>query len=765
MSFNVLDFHKNKNLENYLSKLVINISDYELSESEISLLRKGTTFVPTPPKPIMSALYHDLSDFFRRLRLKLHFSNTEKQDLNFDEKLESIFRIKSTWTPSPGEDPCLDAYIHCVTEKFLKSKLETSHEENLTNHEKKALINLSNNRDIIIKKADKGSATVIINTSDYQKMVQVHLDNGNFYCQTKNDLTEHHNNVVNKKLNSMLIKGEISEKIYRGLTNGKPKTAQIYVLPKVHKNKNNGLYPSRPIISGIGNATEKISHFVDEHIKPFVPQIPSYIKDTTDFINKIESINDLPDRFYLVTLDVTSLYTNIPNQEGILAVAKTLVKYQPNYSASNSSILELLKIVLHSNNFDFNGKHYLQTGGTAMGTRLAPSYANIFMGDLEGKLLNKSSHKPHTYKRFIDDIFLIWTHSLRLLEEFIDTMNNSHKTIKFTSEISESEIAFLDTTVFRIEGTNRLAVKLYTKPTDTHAYLTYTSCHPKKMKDANPYGQFLRLKRNCTNNTDFEKNALKTKEHYLKRGYPEQLLEDHLQKARSRKRKEVLNKKDSKQESSRVPLVTTYNPSNPRLKDIILDNWKMLQHSEECKKLFSEPPIFAYRRERNLRDMLIHSKFSTENVTNHDTRFTQRICERRNCKYCNILDTKTHFSSNTTGATFKKKCKYDCETSNVIYLINCTKCHKQYVGQSKRSFRKRMYEHMRYIKENIDQPTGKHFNLPEHRPSHAQFEIIEVIKSDPDDPRTADLRNKLEQSWIMKLRTIRPRGINLQLTR
>lgn len=133
-----------------------------------------------------------------------------------------------------------------------------------------------------------------------------------------------------------------------------------------------------------------------------------------------------------------------------------------------------------------------------MGTRVAPSYANIFMGYLEEKLLDKALFKPHTYKRFIDDIFLIWIHSLQTLNEFVDYLNSAHKTIKFTSEISEKEISFLDTTVYRIEGTNRLGVKLHSKPTDTHAYLNYTSEHPVRCKDANPYGQFLRVRRNCT---------------------------------------------------------------------------------------------------------------------------------------------------------------------------------------------------------------------------------------------------------------------------
>ncbi len=81
-------------------------------------------------------------------------------------------------------------------------------------------------------------------------------------------------------------------------------------------------------------------------------------------------------------MDVTSLYTNIPNHEGILSVIKML---EPTYNwrVSLNSLRKLLTAVLHLNNFQFNGKRYLQTGGTVMGTRLTPSYANVFWGKLE----------------------------------------------------------------------------------------------------------------------------------------------------------------------------------------------------------------------------------------------------------------------------------------------------------------------------------------------------------------------------------------------
>ncbi len=109
-------------------------------------------------------------------------------------------------------------------------------------------------------------------------------------------------------------------------------------------------------------------------------------------------------------------------------LSKTLV---PTYNrrVSIKSILQLLTAVLHMNNFNFNGKKFLQVGVTAMGTRLAPSYANIFMGRLEPnilKILETKSLKPALYISYIDDIFIIWNQGEEKLLEFINFFNEAH---------------------------------------------------------------------------------------------------------------------------------------------------------------------------------------------------------------------------------------------------------------------------------------------------------------------------------------------------
>ena len=91
---------------------------------------------------------------------------------------------------------------------------------------------------------------------------------------------------------------------------------QFYISPKTDKEGNSGC----PVISSINCHTANISKYVDCHLQIIMKQIPSYVKDTNNFINKINTVKSVPKNSYLATMDVRSLYTNIPNVEGISAV-------------------------------------------------------------------------------------------------------------------------------------------------------------------------------------------------------------------------------------------------------------------------------------------------------------------------------------------------------------------------------------------------------------------------------------------------------------
>ena len=146
-------------------------------------------------------------------------------------------------------------------------------------------------------------------------------------------------------------------------------------------------------------------------------------------------------------MDVRSLYTNIRHEEGINAVRNTMHSINPTRSRI---VTTFLLLILTLNNFVFNGINYLRQIGCAMGTKCAPTYANLFMGQFEGKhIYPKILNKVHIYLRYIDDIFFIWHGSKQELEHFIEHINQVHPTIKFDCTYSFQTINFLDLTIYK----------------------------------------------------------------------------------------------------------------------------------------------------------------------------------------------------------------------------------------------------------------------------------------------------------------------------
>ena len=144
-------------------------------------------------------------------------------------------------------------------------------------------------------------------------------------------------------------------------------------------------------------------------------------------------------------------------------------------TVSTDSLIDIAECVLKNNIFEHNTLFYKQLRGTAIGTKMAPPYAIIFMGDLEEKLLKDYDEKPLAWWRYIDDIFMLWQHGEKELEKFLEFLNCYHLRIKFTANYSRKGVNFLDVLVRK--RNNQLVTDLYIKPTDTHQYLYASSCH------------------------------------------------------------------------------------------------------------------------------------------------------------------------------------------------------------------------------------------------------------------------------------------------
>ena len=579
------------------------------------------------------------------------------------------------------------------------------------------------------------------------------LNDVKFYRKQDEDITNQIQQRVTVYVKRMLKNGYIDEKTKQYLIQTDVKPGRFYILPKIHKTGN----PGRPIVSSNSHPTERISQFVDHHINPLVSSLDSHIKDTTDFLNKLSNLGTLPSNAMLVTLDVSSLYTNIPHNEGIDA-CRHFLDTRTDKHVPTETLCDLLRMILTMNNFTFNQEHYLQVHGTAMGTKMAPSFANLFLGIFEINALSNAPFHVHTWWRFFDDIFMIWTEGLDHLKIFIDYLNNIHPTIKFTSSHSLTNVPFLDVMVSLHNGT--IQTDLYTKPTDKHQHLLSSSCHPQHTKISIPFSLALRIRRICSTNATFQFRINELKTYLLARGYRNTFLDSQFLRAYNISRTDALqtNRHDS---INRIPFVVTYNPALPHFSNILRKHFNILLSSDRCRDVFKHPPIVAYRRTSNLRDILVKAQLPAVTAPNSTNLPPGSFRCGQDCATCPyITNGLKHYTFSSTGETRNITSHITCNTKNLIYMVQCNRCHLQYIGETKRRLKDRFNEHRRLVdKTNTkSKPTtvSEHFlSQPNHCHTDMQLIPLEVIHSSRDSIR------KARESLLIDLAgTLEPHGLN-----
>jgi hypothetical protein len=310
-------------------------------------------------------------------------------------------KTQSSFTPSVGRDLYLDFYITAVTKEILQSANKNRRYSNINKSEMESLRKLSQDKSIIIKKADKSNTIVIMDTCDYKLEVLRHLDDKNYYEKISKNPSESVKHNISMCIEKMQEhNNNISSEF--DVFPDEIRTPVFYILPKIHKKIDSALpigYPGRPIVSACNSPTENISKYIDYVLRPHVMNLPSYIKDTTDFINKIKSKKFKSEQTLLVTLDVSSLYTNIPHDDGT-SFCKHFLDKDLSGRLSSDEIATLIKLVLNNNYYKFDSDFYMQKMGTAMGSSMAPSYASLFMGKFEEDFINSQSLKPTLWLRF-----------------------------------------------------------------------------------------------------------------------------------------------------------------------------------------------------------------------------------------------------------------------------------------------------------------------------------------------------------------------------
>ena len=265
-----------------------------------------------------------------------------------------------------------------------------------------------------------------------------------------------------------------------------------------------------------------------------------------------------------------------------------------------------------------------------MGKHRAPSYANIYIARrLDNKIrelgIKYGSNGRSAWlliKRFLDNFITLFVGTTKQQHIIFYEMNKIHPTLKFTlnhttpEDESEEErckckpqnsIPFLDTSLTLIDG--KIDTDLFKKDTDRNQYLLRESCHAPGVTASIPYSLSLRIVRICSRveNRDLRLKELKTI--LLQRGYPEQLVDRGINRAKKIPRKIALLKVRKKEKQNRPIFANRYDPRLPSIQKIQSKHWRSMIHKNKyLSEVFKQPPLTAFKRQKKLRDLLIKSK-------------------------------------------------------------------------------------------------------------------------------------------------------------
>lgn len=183
----------------------------------------------------------------------------------------------------------------------------------------------------------------------------------------------------------------------------------------------------------------------------------------------------------MISLDVTSLFTNIPKELVKQSIERRFHQLSRISPIQFDEYLEVVEFLMKNTFFQFNNEFYKQIFGTPMGSSISPNFANIVMDDLESDCLSRLSFKPTFYYRYVDDI--VTCIPIDALDETLSVFNSYHERLQFTYEIeNNNRISFLD--LWLIRENDKIITDWFQKPTFSGRILHFQSAHPLTQKIA-----------------------------------------------------------------------------------------------------------------------------------------------------------------------------------------------------------------------------------------------------------------------------------------
>ena len=420
---------------------VINLSTYILTDTESNLLNKGLNFAIPKKQNVLN----------RKIEMeRLYFDiNKHKQQNNISVKDNDDFKTK--------------------LKNFSIQSHPDNAKQNLNNEEQAAIKTLQSNKDIVIKRPDKGGGVVVLDKTYYNNSLLSLIQDTNKFIECDKNQSSN----VKKEINVIAAPyKEGNESIYKVLhRRGDYNNGHLYGLPKIHKNKQKP--PLRPIISMTGTVTHDIAQYLNNLIRPYINK-NNMIQSSNELLVHLQH-RTVDNEQVMCSLDVESLFTNVPVDTTINIIAQSVYhsEHLPPPPIPETTLRDLLRLCTTCTPFNFMNKTYLQRDGVSMGSPLGPTFADFYMSALENHVLSQDKvSNPLFYVRYVDDILAIFN-SKRHINYFIRRLSNN-SILKFTSEIMENnEFHFLDVKI--TVRNSKIFTGVFIKETDKGTYAHYDS--------------------------------------------------------------------------------------------------------------------------------------------------------------------------------------------------------------------------------------------------------------------------------------------------
>ena len=611
------------NFENsyHVSKLRISKKLSKLYGGSITLPEESHAFVN-----LSSVKLSEAQTRFLDLGLNCHFQSSYDQ---FDKKteIELLYRdIRRLQDENKVEvDPRLKDQLVAESSKRRGS----THSKLLTKEMREAAKELREDDRVIVRRADKSSMYVVMDRNDYLRKMQDILDDESKFEKIDTDPTAKLKADVNRIIAAA---NAVIGGVHFQVISGEYSPGYAYGNVKIHKENK----PLRPIISQIPSPLYNLSKRLNTILKPFIPAKYS-LESTEEFIDilRVKKPTGL-----LASIDVESLFTNVPVEETIQIILKEVYKNADPTLPPLQLTPWILERLLRSCTMEApfrgpDGRLYRQRDGIAMGSPLGPLFASFYMCSLENSVLSDATIAPNIYCRYVDDIF-VDVQDQNHLDRLISRLE-AQSVLRFTSEVSlEQKIPFLD--VFIDASTGNFSTSVYRKPSDSGHVMNARSECPDKYKDAVLQAFIKRALRACSTYVTLHAELLRAKQILINNGYSnsdvDKAIKEHLNKD--------VSQADTKDRASTIRLYyrgymnTAYKDDERALRDIVMTN-------VVCKNTDQKLQLSIYYKNRKTKNLVM------KNNTNN----SMKPMKRTNVVYkftCPHEDCRPH-SATYIGAT------------------------------------------------------------------------------------------------------------------